>query len=253
MLIFGSCKTNTGIQREACFMSAFLKAVPGLVVLFWHRSGCGWWFVSIQKASKGVSVCKPSMCRVHLCHIACPHRGHNASTWPIPSRLSCWVLQVLLNISYGNNAPNVHLKQLNPYFEVAFGNDYHSQVLLLGFPSSHCFCHWSDCHSCFVQKWRDAHPRMAILHGFARVFNHWIWYYRYHLILSDTIWYYVYSVCFHRIMILHYDKSFDFKAFPFGPWSHRRNASLVMLPTASTRSQCHMVPWSDFTENADFP
>lgn len=49
MLIFGSCKTNTGIQREACFMSAFLK--------------------------------------------------------------------VLLNISYGNNAPNVHLKQLNPYFE----------------------------------------------------------------------------------------------------------------------------------------
>ena len=34
MLIFGSCKTNTAIQREACFMSAFLKAVPG-------RSGAG--------------------------------------------------------------------------------------------------------------------------------------------------------------------------------------------------------------------
>lgn len=203
MLIFGSCKTNTGIQREACFMSAFLKAVLGLVVLFWHRSGCGW-FVSIQKASKGVSVCKPSMCRVHLCHIACPHRGHNASTWPIPSRLSCWVLQVLLNISYGNNAPNVHLKQLNPYFEVAFGNDYHSQVLLLGFPSSHCFCHWSGCHSCFVQKWRDAHPRMAILHGFARVFNHWIWYYRYHLILSDTMYIlYVFIVLWYYIMINH--------------------------------------------------
>lgn len=49
MLIFGSCKTNTGIQREACFMSAFLK--------------------------------------------------------------------VLLNIGYGNNAPIIHLKQLNPYFE----------------------------------------------------------------------------------------------------------------------------------------
>jgi len=49
VLIFGSCKTNTGVQREACFMSAFIK--------------------------------------------------------------------VLLNISYGNNAPNIHLKQLNPYFE----------------------------------------------------------------------------------------------------------------------------------------
>ena len=29
------------------------------------------------------------------------------------------MLQVLLNISYGNNPPTVHLKQLNPYFEVA--------------------------------------------------------------------------------------------------------------------------------------
>ena len=25
VLIFGSCKTNTGVQREACFMSAFIK------------------------------------------------------------------------------------------------------------------------------------------------------------------------------------------------------------------------------------
>ncbi|CAK9063804.1 Non-reducing polyketide synthase pyr2 (Pyripyropene synthesis protein 2) [Durusdinium trenchii] len=49
MLIFGSCKSNTGVQREACFMSAFLK--------------------------------------------------------------------VLFSITYGNNCPNLHLKQLNPYFE----------------------------------------------------------------------------------------------------------------------------------------
>ena len=50
MLIFGSCKTNTGVQREACFMSSFMK--------------------------------------------------------------------VLISISGGNNVPNIHLKQLNPYFEV---------------------------------------------------------------------------------------------------------------------------------------
>eukprot|EP00931_Biecheleriopsis_adriatica_P005568 TRINITY_DN107069_c0_g1_i1.p1 TRINITY_DN107069_c0_g1~~TRINITY_DN107069_c0_g1_i1.p1 ORF type:complete len:914 (-),score=148.65 TRINITY_DN107069_c0_g1_i1:269-3010(-) len=49
-LILNSCKTNTGVQREACSMSAFLK--------------------------------------------------------------------VLFNIMYANNAPVIHLKQLNPYFEV---------------------------------------------------------------------------------------------------------------------------------------
>ena len=34
VLIFGSCKTNTGVQREACFMSAFIKAING----FWQDS-----------------------------------------------------------------------------------------------------------------------------------------------------------------------------------------------------------------------
>ena len=58
MLIFGSCKTNTGIQREACFMSAFLKAVPVLVLC---TDDLLRWMTRFYPASKGVSACKPSM------------------------------------------------------------------------------------------------------------------------------------------------------------------------------------------------
>ena len=165
-----------------------------------------------------------------------------------PCHLSAVIcVQVLLNISYGNNAPNVHLKQLNPYFEVAFGHDYHSQDFLLGFSSSssHCFFRCFGCHSWLAQRWGDAPPRMGILHGvltgFQSLNTRW-WSYRFNTILSDTIWFYVIrndTVCFHRILINTMINHLTWSIHDHVVFA----ASLVMLPTASTPSRWHMAPW----------
>ncbi|CAK9038106.1 unnamed protein product [Durusdinium trenchii] len=79
MLIFGSCKSNTGVQREACFMSAFLKAFD---------------FRPSSRVSE----------RVERVRTVAAKMGEGGE-------------MVLFSITYGNNCPNLHLKQLNPYFE----------------------------------------------------------------------------------------------------------------------------------------